>query len=157
FLAGLRIERAELAVVGRADEHQTAGRDRGSRAAAAADVRLAEEVVAAERRLPRDLARVRVDGDEPRPWRTLTRERHRPAVGIRARARRERVERTDAVDRGAIVRELRPDRIEAVLDAGLLLLHPADERRVVRVHVDVAGARIGRRAAPVDAARAAGE
>src|SRR6266487_1973833 len=67
LLAGLRIERAETAVVGRTDKHQSAGRDRRTGAAAAADVLLPwrQVLVDPERRLPRDLAGVGVDGDQP--------------------------------------------------------------------------------------------
>src|SRR5206468_1043360 len=122
-----------------------------TRAAASADVLLAwrQILIDPERRLPRDLAGVGVDGDQPRPWRPLTGKHDVAPGGVLAHRRRERVERTDAVDRRAVVRLLRAHGVERIRDAGLLLLDPPDKRRVVRVHIDVAGARIGGRAAPV--------
>src|SRR5262249_36219291 len=94
---------------------------------------------------------------QPRPRRTLTRQHDIAAGGVLAHRRREGVERADAVNRRAVVRLLGADGIERVGDAWLLLLDPPDQRRVVRVHVDVAGARIDGGATPVDAADAARE
>src|SRR5690606_364753 len=78
-------------------------------------------------------------------------------VELAADRRVEAEERADAQDARAIVRLRRADGFEAVRYVRVLVLDPADERRVVGVHVDDARRRVSRDAAPVDAAGAARE
>src|SRR5580698_7114445 len=75
LFAGLRIERAEPAVAGGADEDQTARRHDGPGAPAAARFPLAfrQAFRDAERNLPRDLAGIRIHREQAAPWRFLAR------------------------------------------------------------------------------------
>src|SRR5207253_8489955 len=67
----------------------------------------------------------------------------------------EREERAFAVDARAVVGLVAVGGVEAVALRRFLALDPADQRGVLGIDVDEAGGRIGRRAAPVHAARAA--
>ena len=73
LLAVARVERAEFAVDGRADEHQVAGRgDRPAETRRAGLEALRVELVErSQRHVPRDVAGLRADGDELAPRRRL--------------------------------------------------------------------------------------
>src|SRR5690606_38856128 len=117
---GSRVEGAEAAVVGRADEHQPARGHRRAGAAGVADQALAlrQLVDHAERDRPLDFPRARVDRDELAPRRLVAR-RLRPLraallVVLTRQRRAEREERTLAVDARAVVRLVGAVRVEAV-------------------------------------------
>src|SRR5262249_16942186 len=138
LLTVLRVERSEAFVARRADEYQPARRDARARAARIADELLARRqgLVEAERRPPEDLARVRIDCEQaaPRRPRAGGARADRPIafVELAGDRRSERAEGPDAIDARAVVRLLRADRLEAIGHVRIFVLHPTDERVVVR-------------------------
>src|SRR5690606_30237752 len=116
LVAGARVERAKAPVARRADEDEiAAGRDRAA-VARRADVLLAfgQRLVDAERHGPDDLAGLRVDRDQARPRRRVTRQ-----VALDAVAPRRGERRTVAED----IRHLLVRRLVAV---ARVRHHPAD-------------------------------
>src|SRR4030095_10155393 len=102
-----------------------------------------QRIVHTEDRLPRDRAGVDVHGDELRPRWPLTwkvRPWTRPALGlVPVQRSAEREEWAHSVHTGAVIRLFRAARVEAVVDLRILLLDPADERRVLLMHENDAG------------------
>src|ERR1700691_1280781 len=147
-------------MVGRsADENQATGRGDGASAAAVARVLFAfgQRFGNSESGLPRDFAGVSVPGGQPSPGRFLA----RPVADhftarVLPRSAESRV-RSGTLNAGAVILLRRAFGTAPVVSAVLFLFDPAHQRHVMGLHENVTALWIDRCAAPVRAARAAGE